>query len=247
MTTVKNRACHLAIALLALLCLSACGDEKAERAGASKAPAESAAMDAAPKAPAQAESGGMPQEAAAGQSEPKPAPEKQEEAVAEAAGAESAGKKQEADEAARSEKMPEQTPGEATGETMKENSAKGGVPDEKDLTHRRFELQAINGAPYDFKEKRPSLEFNEGFQLAGAVCNGFMGKAGLENGVLSAKNMAATKKLCFEEGINRLEGDFFALMGNGAAIEFDGRRLILKGKGLEDDIVLEYVISDWVK
>ena len=74
-----------------------------------------------------------------------------------------------------------------------------------------------------------------------------MGKATLENGVLSEEHMAATKKFCVEEEINRLENNFLALMRNGAAAEFDGQRLVLRGKGMEEDIVLEYRISDWVQ
>lgn len=130
-----------------------------------------------------------------------------------------------------------------SGESMSE----GGEVSQKDLLHRRFELRTVNGKEYALQGARPNISFNENFHVSGSVCNGFMGPGTLENGVLSAKNMAATRKLCITEELNKLEADFFALMRNGASVELDGQRLVLRGKGREDDLVLEYTVKDLVQ
>lgn len=228
----KHTLLLLVMTLAALFALCACGaeDEKsgAKTAGAqAPATADSGAKPAAPGAESQ-NAGSAPAV------EPQKADGEQKKTEASPAGAD-----------ATSENQREAKPDMENNASP--NSGESAVPVEKDLLHRRFELQSINGAAYNLKEKRPSLEFNEGFQMSGAICNGFMGKASLENGVLRAPHMAATRKLCFEEAMNRLEIDFFSLMQSGAELEFDGQRLVLRGKSKEKDIVLEFAISDWVR
>lgn len=138
-------------------------------------------------------------------------------------------------------------PTTGSGGNMTGQNAPSGDISEKDLLHRRFVLVSINGEPYSAKEKAPTIEFLEDFRIAGSVCNSFMGKAELKDGTLSSKNMAATRKLCFEEAINKLEADFHKMMTDGSALEFDGKKLLLRGKGYERDLVLEYEPADWVR
>jgi len=227
---MKKNACYVLMAVMALVfCLAACSEDKAGPTDSgSTAPAEKAAA---------VDSGAQPSEK---KEEDKVVPERENPAPAQDSATPEQGDK------GNAEAQPSAEAGEK-GETVADSGVRSEAITEKDLLHKRFELQSINGAAHDYKDVRPSLEFNEDFRLAGEVCNRFMGPGTLENGVLSAKHMAATKKFCFEEAVNKLEMDFFALLNNGAVLEFDGQRLVLSGKGVEDPIVLEYKVSDRVQ
>ena len=227
---MKKNVCYALMMVMALVfCLAACSEDKA-------GPTDSGSTTPAEKA-ATVDSGAQP---SGTKEEGEVAPERDDAAPAQDSATPEQGDK------GNAEAQPSAEAGEK-GETAADSGAGSEATTEKDLLHKRFELQSINGTAYDYKEVRPSLEFNEDFRLAGEVCNRFMGPGTLENGVLSAKHMAATKKFCFEEAVNKLEMDFFALLNNGVTLEFDGQRLVLSGKGVEGPVVLEYKVSDRVQ
>lgn len=124
--------------------------------------------------------------------------------------------------------------------------AKNAAPDQasgvskQDLVHHAFVLASINGNPFVEKERLPTLEFNEGFRVSGAVCNRFTGQAELENGMLTVKQMASTRMLCADQELNRLENDFSRMLMDGAAITLAGKILTLG----RDGYVLEFVLRD---
>jgi heat shock protein HslJ len=125
--------------------------------------------------------------------------------------------------------------------------AAGGAVAESALLHRRFLLREANGVSFTGSEKIPSLEFNEGFRLSGAVCNRFTAQAELRDGVLRAKQAASTKMLCVDPALNQLESDLYRLLQDGAALELDGAHLRLTGKAGDKPMRLEYEQRDWVR
>jgi heat shock protein HslJ len=122
-----------------------------------------------------------------------------------------------------------------------------GTITDSDLLHRRFILREANGMSFEGQEKVPSLEFNEGFRLSGAVCNRFSAQGELKDGVLRARQAASTKMLCLDADLNQLESDFYRLLQDGAALELDGKYLRLTGKGGDKPMRLEYEQRDWVQ
>lgn len=127
--------------------------------------------------------------------------------------------------------------------------AKNSVPDQtsgvskQDLLHHAFVLASINGKPFVKKERLPSLEFNEGFRVSGAMCNRFTGQAELENGMLTVKQIASTSMLCEDQELNRLEYDFSTMLMSGAAVTLAGKTLTLR----RDGYVLEFILRDLVQ
>lgn len=115
------------------------------------------------------------------------------------------------------------------------------------LLHRNFLLLTANGKSFEDKEKRPNLEFNEGFRIAGGICNRFTGMAELKDGVLTAKQLASTKMFCTDQDLNELEADFGRLLEGGAKLEFSGNRLTLDGKAGDKDLKLVYELRDLVQ
>jgi heat shock protein HslJ len=117
---------------------------------------------------------------------------------------------------------------------------------QSDLLHRRFILAQANGLSFTGQDKVPSLEFNEGFRISGAVCNRFTAQAELKDGLLLARQAASTKMLCMDERLNQLESDFFRLLQDGASLELHGKYLRLTGKAGDKPLQLEYELRDWV-
>ena len=150
MTMAISRFFCSTILFLALFCLSACGEEKAEQSGTSTAPAGTAPMESGEKAD------GVKDDGSTDQSGKAPA------------GAAPSGKTAENGEnrepvTASDEDSSKDTMPPSTEKTMSNNQGKGGIPVEKDLLHRRFELQAINGKEYALKEKKPALSLRRVF------------------------------------------------------------------------------------
>ena len=145
----KYRFWLLAIICMALLPLSSCSDENATQAEDQKTAAQGTDTGEKPLTPIEREAGAGNGEANAVK------PDERDE-------------KQAADKASAATEKPESekvTP--ATGEKMGDKNGQARMPVEKDLLHRRFELNSINGKAYDYKEKKPTQESKKGFQLSG--------------------------------------------------------------------------------
>jgi Heat shock protein len=115
------------------------------------------------------------------------------------------------------------------------------------LLHRRFLLLTVNGVSFAEKEKRPSLEFNEGFRISGGICNRFTGMAEFANGMLTAKQLASTKMFCTDQDLNELETNFALLLEKGASLNFDGQKLTLSGTAGDKQLELVYELRDLVQ
>ena len=107
------------------------------------------------------------------------------------------------------------------------------APRPDDLLRRRFALVEVNGKAFDVEEpvQRPDIEFNEGLQITGRVCNRFRGPAELNDGKLHAENLVSTMMLCVNSELDELERRFFAMLRAGADISIgkDDRLIIEQG------------------
>jgi len=92
-----------------------------------------------------------------------------------------------------------------------------------------FVLQSVNGQAVAW-ERQPEIEFGEGLQLSGQVCNRFFGPAAYKNGVLTAPQMAMTMMLCIDDRLNQLERDFAGLLRDGARLSLEKDTLTLSGE-----------------
>lgn len=117
------------------------------------------------------------------------------------------------------------------------------APALEDLLHHNYVLISVDGQAYANKQRLPSIAFNEGFRVSGAVCNRFMGQGELTDGVLYVKNVASTKMICMADGdggLDQLEYLVHDMLQKGAALALEGRRLTLSQGGH----TLVYVLSD---
>ena len=94
-----------------------------------------------------------------------------------------------------------------------------------------YVLQSVNGAPVAW-ERQPEIEFSEGLQISGQVCNRFIGPAAYKNGVLTVPQMAMTMMLCIDDRLNQLERDFALMLREGARLSLANDTLTLSGGGL---------------
>lgn len=115
---------------------------------------------------------------------------------------------------------------------------------QKDLLHHRFILNSINGKAFSSKGHTPSIEFNEGFRVGGEICNNYRGQAELQGETLTVKEIASTRKFCADPELNKLEIDFFAMLGQGAKITLKEGKILTLSRGEQ---VLEFVLRDWVR
>ena len=116
----------------------------------------------------------------------------------------------------------------------------------EDLLHRRFVLVSVDGKDFVVEKpaERPDLEFNEGFQIAGHVCNRFFGPAELRDGKLRAENLASTLMMCFKTELNELERLLFAMLRDGVDVSLgaDGSLTLRQGEH-----ALVYEKADWLR
>lgn len=110
------------------------------------------------------------------------------------------------------------------------------------LVHHNFTLVSVDDKPYQGANV-PNIAFNEGMRVSGAICNQFMGQGELQNDVLTVKQLASTKKLCFEDELNNYENLISALLMDGARVEFQNKLLILSNE--EHKVV--YKLRDWMR
>jgi len=115
----------------------------------------------------------------------------------------------------------------------------------EDLLHRRFALAGVNGEEFtvEDRDQRPTIEFNEGFQIAGRVCNPFRGPAQLKDGKLVAENLVTGRMMCAGR-LGELENLFLAMLRAGADVSLseDGGLTLTEG-----GTVLVYTRADWVR
>ena len=119
------------------------------------------------------------------------------------------------------------------------------TPAPEDLLHRRFTLARVDCKEFTIEDRNlhPDIEFNEGFQIAGRVCNRYRSPAELKDGKLYAENLASTRMLCVNPELNELEQQFFAMLRAGADISLTGDGMTLSQGGR----VLSYSRADWVR
>ncbi|VEJ55286.1 heat shock protein HslJ [Pragia fontium] len=116
---------------------------------------------------------------------------------------------------------------------------------ESDLLHHNFILTSVDGSTIadSGKQRRPlNIEFGENMHISGAMCNNFMGKGTLENGVLTAKQLASTRMACFDEQISKLDQVIADMLAKGANVNLDNRTLTLT----TPEHVLTYTLRDRV-
>jgi heat shock protein HslJ len=95
------------------------------------------------------------------------------------------------------------------------------------LARRVYVLEQVDGMPFA-AATTPVLAFAEDMRISGAVCNNFAGRAEIKDNVLTAKNLASTRKLCFDDSLNALESDFLRLLGTGMEMVLDKETLTLR-------------------
>ena len=113
----------------------------------------------------------------------------------------------------------------------------------QDLLHHRFLLVSSDGKDFNAKERVPSIEFNEGLRVSGAVCNRFTGQGRLTGNILTVEQVASTKMLCIDHDLSELENLLLRMLSEGVELRLDGQNLVVYQGGH----VLVYKLSDWVQ
>ncbi|MDR3039077.1 MAG: META domain-containing protein [Candidatus Adiutrix sp.] len=106
------------------------------------------------------------------------------------------------------------------------------------LAHRNFVLKKFNSRAFEARNPDgsprawPNLDFGPWPEASGRLCNNFRGSVELAGGRLKMM-AAATRMMCLDDALNRLEDVFQRLMTQGAdfALSADGRTLTLSGDG----------------
>ena len=98
-----------------------------------------------------------------------------------------------------------------------------------DLTAGTYILRSVNGEAFSGGERTPEIQFDENMRIAGQVCNRFMGQATLKDGMLTAPQLASTMMLCVDPRLNEMEGNFAAMLREGAQLELNDGNLTLRG------------------
>lgn len=117
---------------------------------------------------------------------------------------------------------------------------------ESDLLHHNFILTSVDGSAIADTGKQPrplNIEFGQDMHINGAMCNNFMGKATLENGVLTATQMVSTRMACFDEEINRLDQIIAQMLSKGANVNLENNILTLT----TPEHTLTYRLRDWIR
>lgn len=117
---------------------------------------------------------------------------------------------------------------------------------ERDLMHHRFVLTHADGVAMKdtSRQQRPlDIEFGENMHISGAMCNSFMGKGELKNGVLMAPQLASTRMACLDEHLNQLDQTVSNMLNEGAMVRFENGTLTLSTSTHS----LTYRLMDWVR
>jgi heat shock protein HslJ len=109
------------------------------------------------------------------------------------------------------------------------NENAGGLALE-DLADRVYYLVSMDGQSFE-GENAPELSFTQEGRVFGSACNRFNGPARIVRGVLTAQQVASTRKACFQPFLNELEQTLFGMLHDGAQIRLDANRLTLSRDG----------------
>ena len=110
-------------------------------------------------------------------------------------------------------------------------SALGGAVTAKDLLHKEFTLQMVNGKAFVAKDNMPTIAFLSEMQVVGAICNRFFGKGTLKDNVLRVDRMGASMMMCPDENLTKLEMNFFKMMAAGVTVRLEDSQLMLEQGG----------------
>ncbi|WP_051257674.1 META domain-containing protein [Desulfovibrio cuneatus] len=110
-------------------------------------------------------------------------------------------------------------------------NAQGGAVTAKDLLHKEFALQTVNGTAFVAKDNTPTIAFLTDMQVVGSVCNRFFGKGTLKDDVLRVDPMGASMMMCPEENLTQLEMKFFKMMAAGVTVRLEDDQLTLEQGG----------------
>ena len=121
-------------------------------------------------------------------------------------------------------------------------SQKNQIVSQDMLSHHNFILQSVNGVPFKNERVTPSLAFNEGMHISGAMCNRFFGPYTLENNILKAQ-MASTMMMCLEEELNQYENLLYKMIAEGVEVEYSWDILTLR----QGSHVFVYKLKDFVR
>ncbi len=110
---------------------------------------------------------------------------------------------------------------------------------EADLMHHHFTLIKVNGETIS-DDKQADIEFTENFNIVGKMCNRFLGKVTMDNGIIKSDGLVMTKMLCADDQLNTLDNVIGQMFENGVSADLVENQLILKDKDNE----LVYQLKD---
>lgn len=107
----------------------------------------------------------------------------------------------------------------------------GPGPSPESLAGQNFVLQSVDGKPYTLKENTPSIAFDAEMRVSGSICNQFFGRGRLEGSKFTVSGLAATRKLCFEQELNKYEQLISAMLMAGVELEYSADTLTMRQGG----------------
>lgn len=105
-----------------------------------------------------------------------------------------------------------------------------------DIAGKRYILYSVDGKAFT-SENQPFVEFDKDLNMAGAICNRFRGPATLENGILRTPGIVATRMMCPDENLSKLEPVVFKQLENGVVLRVEESDLIMQNA--EIDLVFQ--------
>ncbi|MDR2869445.1 MAG: META domain-containing protein [Deferribacteraceae bacterium] len=116
------------------------------------------------------------------------------------------------------------------------------IATDADLVHHRYDLVAINDQQIETVDnvRQPRVEFNEGMQISGIVCNSFSGVLTLTDGSYQGM-VAATRMACFDETLSKAEEVLFKALSTGADFEITGNEMSITHEGE----TLHFILNDY--
>ncbi|WP_040155063.1 heat shock protein HslJ [Yersinia ruckeri] len=113
----------------------------------------------------------------------------------------------------------------------------------EDLQHHNFVLLSVDGqTPKNQQGNMPNIEFGEKMHISGAMCNRFMGRGELNDGILSVKALAGTRMIGADPQLNQWDSLIGDVLSSGAKVTLNKGELTLNnGKH-----TLVYTSRDWV-